>query len=143
MDSLMNPTPPTTEIVVCTTCSPANAPREEPRPGAQLLDALRRQAQSTTSPTTAVRLRGQACMSACSHACTIALQAAGKVTYLFGGLATDDQTAAEILACAQLHAASSDGDLPRQTRPERLRGAILARLPALGTTAQAPAADPP
>jgi predicted metal-binding protein len=36
-----------------------------------------------------------------------------------------------VLACAALHAASADGNLPRAQRPERLRGGILLRLPPL------------
>jgi predicted metal-binding protein len=33
-----------------------------------------------------------------------------------------------VIACAQLHRQSADGNLMRNTRPERLRGGILARL---------------
>jgi predicted metal-binding protein len=63
----------------------------------------------------------------------VTLQAPGKFTYYFGDLVADDTTAAEVLACAQQHAYSADGNLPRKERPERLRSGILARLPPLVT----------
>jgi predicted metal-binding protein len=76
-----------------------------------------------------------ACMSGCSRACTIALQAPGKYTYYIGDLLADEETAVQVLACAQLHARSVDGNLQRKDRPERLRSGILARLPPLGLAA--------
>ena len=69
----------------------------------------------------------------CSRACTIALHAPGKYTYYIGDLVADDTTAAQVLACAQLHAYSTDGNMQRKERPERLRSGILARLPPLAT----------
>ena len=50
-------------------------------------------------------------------------------TYLFGDLRPDEETAQHVLTCAALHATASDGNLPRNDRPERLRSGILARLP--------------
>lgn len=78
---------------------------------------------------TSVQVRGVACLSSCSRACSVALQAPGKYTYLFGGLVPDAQTAEHVLLCAGMHAAASNGDLPRSERPERLRSGIVARLP--------------
>ena len=71
-------------------------------------------------------------MSGCSRACTVTLQAHGKYTYYFGDLAPDADTAAQVIACAQLHLQSADGNLARNARPERLRSGILARLPPIG-----------
>lgn len=120
-----------TEVIICTTCRPANTPREHPPAGAALLEEVQAAAlASDEGPLAAgVQVRGFACMSGCSRACTVALQAPGKHSYLFGDLAADAETAAQVLACAQLHARSADGTLPRNERPERLRNGILARLP--------------
>jgi predicted metal-binding protein len=60
----------------------------------------------------------------------VALQAPGKTTYFFGDLPADETSAEQVLACAALHQASSDGFMAREARPERLREGILARLPA-------------
>lgn len=118
----------TTELIVCTTCRPAGADRNAPAAGQALLDAVLQAALA--QPDAGVAVRGIACLSGCSRACTVALQAPGKPTYVFGDLVADADTAAQALACARLHAASADGQLARNDRPERLRSGILVRLPA-------------
>jgi predicted metal-binding protein len=122
------PTGPLTELVVCTTCSPAGAPRDMPAAGERLLRQVVALATAAPMP---VQVRGVACLSGCSRACTIALQAPGKHSYVFGGLGGDPDTAAQVLACARQHAESPDGLLAWSARPERLRRGILARLPPL------------
>lgn len=118
------------EVLVCTTCRPAGASRAAPAAGQQLWEAVQA-AASIAPPPPGVRLRGYACLNSCSRACTVAYQALGKHSYCFGDLQPDAETAAQVLACAALHAASADGNLPRAQRPERLRGGILLRLPPL------------
>lgn len=119
-----------TEVLVCTTCRPAGASREAPAAGQLLWDAVQAAAAAARLPP-GVRARGFACLNSCSRACTVAFQAAGKHSYCFGDLHPDADTAAQVLACAALHAASEDGNLPRGERPERLRAGILLRLPPL------------
>lgn len=121
------PVTPVTEVIVCTTCRPAGASRELAAAGQILFDAVR--AQHGDASSSGLQLRGIACMSGCGRACTVALQAAGKPTYYFGDLVADAETARQVLACADLHAQSGDGALPRSQRPERLRSGILAKLP--------------
>lgn len=118
---------PTTEVIVCTTCRPPGASRDEPAAGALLFEAV--QAAQGRGAEPQVRVRGMACLSSCSRACSVAFQAPGKHTYLFGDLVPDAETAEHVLACAGLHAAASDGNLLRNERPARLRSGILARLP--------------
>ena len=118
----------TTEVPVCTTCRPVGARRGEPAAGQVLWEAVQ---AANAAPQAGVRLRAMACLNSCSRACTVALQAAGKHSYCFGDLQPDATTAAHVLACAALHAASTDGNLPRGERPERLRSGILLRLPPL------------
>lgn len=119
-----------TEVIVCTTCRPAGASREVPAAGAALLEAVQiAQLQDEQGAFDNVRVRGMECLSSCSHACTVAFQAPGKNTYLFGDLMPDEETAQHVLLCAALHASTSDGALLRNDRPERLRKGILAKLP--------------
>jgi predicted metal-binding protein len=132
-----------TELTVCTTCRPAGTSREEPAAGERLLQQMLALASfpqpGQTAVQTRVRVRGAACMSSCSRACTIALQAPGKHSYVFGDLAPDPDSgpdarpdlAAQILACAYQHAESPDGLLAWNARPERLRRGIVVRLPPL------------
>ena len=42
----------------------------------------------------------------------------------------EDACASDVLICAQLHEASADGFMARDTRPGLLREGILARIPA-------------
>lgn len=124
-----------TEIIVCTTCRPPGASRALPAAGQVLFEAVQDallHCELDTGEHEGLQVRGLACMSGCSRACTVALQAQGKYTYYFGDLAPDAETAAQVIACAQLHKHSADGNLARNARPERLRSGILARLPPLG-----------
>jgi predicted metal-binding protein len=121
-----------TEIIVCTTCRPPGASRELPAEGLALFEAVQDallNCELDTGEYKGLQVRGLACMSGCSRACTVTLQAQGKFTYYFGDLAPDAETASQVIACAQLHKQSADGNLVRNTRPERLRSGILARLP--------------
>lgn len=137
----MSTTSPITEVIVCTTCRPAGSSRDLPPAGQVLFDAVvaaqaRRTDIRAADPAlleaaARVQVRGIACMSGCSRACTVALQAVGKPTYYFGDLPADAESAVQVLACADLHAANADGALPRKERPERLQPGILAKLPAL------------
>ena len=129
LESPVRATAPVTEIIICTTCRPEGASRELPAAGQLLFDAV--SARHAESQSAQLQVRGIACMSGCSRACTIAYQAAGKPTYYFGDLLADAETAEQVLACGQLHAYNADGALLRSQRPERLRGGILAKLPPL------------
>ncbi|WP_353930814.1 DUF1636 family protein [Okeanomitos corallinicola TIOX110] len=70
------------------------------------------------------------CMSACSRSCVVAFASAGKLTYLFGDLPTEN-CAEAILECASKYYSRTDGVLPWSERPEPLKNGILARIPTL------------
>jgi predicted metal-binding protein len=124
---------PTTELLVCTTCRPTDAPREGQAAGQTLFEHLEAALAFSDEPSAASvpRLRGIACLGACSRSCSVALQAPGKTCYVFGGLAPDDDSVQAVLSVAQQHAASTDGVLAWAERPQRLRRGLIARLPAL------------
>ncbi len=122
-----------THIIVCTTCRVNGTSREEPADGLGLFDAVQAAlwaAEAEDGAPLNLQLREQRCMSGCNRACTLALQGAGKWTYYWGDLAPDADTAAAVLACARMHLHSADGVLDWQSRPERLKSGVLARLPA-------------
>lgn len=116
----------TTEVLVCISCRPADRQRDLPRPGRHLFEAVKNIVLRDDLP---FPIRGVECMSGCRRACTVALQAPGKMSYFFGDLTADDTSAKQVLVCAALHQATADGLMARETRPERLREGILARLP--------------
>jgi len=119
----------TTELIVCTTCRRPGQDRALP-PDGEALWAEVEAAHAFMDNPMGLRVRGTACLSACGRSCAVAFQAAGKTTYVFGELSPDAETAQQLLACGRLHAHSPDGVLDRNTRPERLRNGIVARLPA-------------
>lgn len=128
-----------THITVCTTCRASSTSREQRADGLNLFDAVQEAlwaAETEVGAALNVQLRGQACMSGCNRACTLAVQSAGKWTYYWGDLAPDAQTAEQVVACALMHQRSTDGELQWKSRPERLKSGVLARIPA---TATAPA----
>lgn len=118
----MNPT----ELLVCTTCRPGDWPRDGEAAGELLHEAV--QVALMDAPQPALRLRGIACLAACGRGCTAALQAGGKLTYLFGDLPPDAESAAQLLTVAAQHQAQADGQLPWADRPERLKRGLIARL---------------
>lgn len=121
-----------TELIICTSCRPAGATRDVPTPGEQLLEAVQvAQLQDDDGRYARVRVRGVDCLSVCNRVCSVAVQAAGKHSYVFGDLAHDDTTAGQLLDCALLHTRSADGLLMRNERPEKVRSGLLVRLPPL------------
>lgn len=124
------PTATTTDVIVCTTCRPAGASRELPADGELLFEAVQTaQLEDDTGAWAQVRVRGVACLSSCGRACSVAFQAPGKHTFVFGDLKPDEETARHVLECGAMHARASDGMLNRNERPARLKSGIVARLP--------------
>lgn len=119
-----------TELIICTTCRPADHPREQRAAGEILLEAVQaEQAFGDRPEWAAVRVRGVACTAGCARACTVALQAPGKHSYQFGDLSAAADTARQLLDCAVLHQQTPEGALARDARPPLLRNGLLCRLP--------------
>lgn len=117
-----------TELIVCTTCRRPGQDRAQAPDGEALLFEVEAVHAFMAEPS-GLRVRGVACMGACSRSCAVAFQAPGKTSYVFGELTPDAETAQQVLACGRLHANSADGMLERNARPERLRNGIVVRLP--------------
>ena len=135
---------PDTHITVCTTCRAPGTSREQRADGLSLFDAVQEalwaaesESESEGGAALAVQLGGQACMSGCNRACTLAVQSAGKWTYYWGDLVPDADTAAQVVTCARMHQRSTDGELPWKDRPERLKNGVLARISAVTVAALA------
>ena len=79
-------------------------------------------------------VEGIACMAGCARPLTVAFQAAGKASYLFGSI--DRQTdAAELLEFAKLYASLADGWCNSGQRPAGLAAKTLARIPGSNSAA--------
>jgi len=114
-------------VTVCTDCRRRG---ETCRPGLDLLhrltDSLHRLGADTGSD---FMVAGTVCMAGCDRPCTIAFQASGKVTYLFGDVQPDTDLEA-LVDFADLYLRMPDGMTREAERPAGLRGKTLARIPA-------------
>jgi predicted metal-binding protein len=123
-----------TTLFVCVTCrGQATSPvqSEEPRPGARLLAAINavpgeRREGLTIEPVE--------CLSNCNRACTVAVTAPGKWTYVLGAL-DPDLHANDVLAFARLHRAHEAGLPAWRERPEYVRKNTISRVPPLPSRA--------
>jgi predicted metal-binding protein len=121
----------TPTIHVCVTCRSAADPDEAARPGARLLEGLRRVAGERAAPVEIVPVE---CLSVCKRPCTVGFSAPGKWTYVYGDL--PPETSAEtIIAGAALYAEAPDGIIPWKQRPDALKKGVVARIPPLPTRA--------
>jgi predicted metal-binding protein len=115
---------------VCTTCRPPGTDPALPRDGAKLyglIEALHRDWPDRHR----VGLNPVECMSGCDRACTVAVSADGKPSYLFGDKRPDIETAQAALDLAAQYLASETGVLPRKDRPAPFVRGVLANIPAI------------
>ncbi|GAN68447.1 DUF1636 domain-containing protein [Acetobacter orleanensis] len=112
-------------LYVCTTCRRGGPSMEHP-PGAQLLDRLHTVLEDSPQ---SITLRPVACLAACDHGCTASISMPGRWTWLLGNLGPEK--AEDLLAYAQLYAASAKGTVMPSRRPASLSDMILGRVPAI------------
>jgi predicted metal-binding protein len=112
---------------VCITCRHADAPEDEPRPGARLHRALSA-ALARDGSDAPLRILPVECLSVCKRPCTVAVSSAGRWTYVYGDL--DPETGAQtILDGVSRYAATPDGIVPWRERPLEFRKGVVARIP--------------
>ncbi|MGF1604301.1 MAG: DUF1636 family protein [Thermosynechococcaceae cyanobacterium] len=116
-------------LFVCRSCAFSHTQRDYvgQRGGYHLLNSLQRLQEQWPLPP-GFKIEAVDCLSACDRPCTIALAATGKSTLMFGDL-QPFHSAAPILQLAHQYYSSSDGIIPRNSRPDALKKGILARIP--------------
>lgn len=119
------PSPEPTTVLVCVNCRAEGEPDGDTRAGRRLHDALATAASGRDD----LRVVPVECLSVCRRPVTIGFVAPAKWTYLYGDFAPE--TAADILACADLYAAAPDGLIPWKSRPAALKKGVVARIPPL------------
>jgi predicted metal-binding protein len=118
-------------IAVCTKCGRRSD--DSPGAGELLLKRLRDAMASPPLPEgsfAAFTVVDVACMAGCARPCTVAFQAEGKASYLFGDIVPETDVAA-LVAFAGQYARLADGWCSASSRPPALVNKTLARLPAL------------
>jgi len=116
----------THRIIVCSLCRESVTGL---RSGEELCADLRSRLSAYDDPLPAYAIETVDCMAGCARPLTVAFQADGKASYLFGSIdrATD---AAALVEFARLYASLADGWCNSGQRPARLAGKTLARIPA-------------
>ena len=118
-------------IIVCTLC---RDPATGVRSGEDLCADLAARLKTHDEPALALRyaVEGVACMAGCERPLTVAFQADGKASYLFGSIDARAD-AADLIEFARLYSSLADGWCNSGQRPVGLAGKTLARIPARGT----------
>ncbi|MER9305863.1 DUF1636 family protein [Mesorhizobium sp. M0293] len=124
---------PIHRIIVCTLC------RDVPtgiRSGEGLSADLRSRLSVHCEPAVAhgFAVEGVDCMAGCARPLTVAFQAQGKATYLFGSIDAQADVG-DLVRFAGLYASLADGWRNSGQRPAGLAGKTLARIPAPGNLA--------
>jgi predicted metal-binding protein len=124
----------TTTVFVCISCGPnlteaGAAPTADgtEKPGASLVAALR----ARLAPDAGLIIEPVECLAVCKRACTVALKADGKWTYIVGDL-DPARHVDEILAAATAYDRSDNGIVAWRERPQTFRKGVIARVPPIG-----------
>lgn len=110
-------------LFVCVTCRREGEPPAEPRPGARLHAALKERAPD-------LEIVPVECLSNCTRACSAAVSAPGKWTYVIGDL-DPERNVDDMLAFVRAHGEAADGLTPWRERPVHIRQHTIARVPPL------------
>jgi len=108
-------------LFVCVTCRREGDPPAVPRPGARLHAVLK--ARAPELDVVAVE-----CLSNCTRACSAAVAAPGKWTYVIGDL-DPERNVDDMLAFTRAHTEAADGLTPWRERPVHVRQHTIARVP--------------
>jgi predicted metal-binding protein len=124
-------------VVACNTCRVSAEAREDAqgvRGGARLVAALRA-VQASDPRYESVAVQEMPCLFACADHCTVHIRAPGKVGYVLGRFAPDEESARAILDYAVHHAASDEGRVPFRDWPQGVKGHFIVRVPPPGFVA--------
>lgn len=134
----LKPVAPCPAVVVCNTCRRSAGQRSDADgvTGGALLVAALRNVREGDPRYAAVAIQEMPCLFACQDFCTIHLRAPGKIGYVLGRFAPDDESAGAILDYALRYADSEIGQVPYRDWPEGVKGHFIARTPPEGFVAE-------
>lgn len=76
---------------------------------------------------TDIKTRRVSCLMGCERSCNISIQAENKLAYTLGSFAPEIDAAEGIVAYAQAHAESTNGQVPYRQWPEAVKGHFVTR----------------
>ena len=135
---MLTPVNPGPAVVACNTCRHSAGARSDSEGvpgGARLVTALRA-VKASDARYDGVAIQEMPCLFACSEFCTVHLRAPGKVSYVLGRFAPDEEAARAILDYAVHYSASEHGRVPYRDWPEGVKGHFITRSPPEGFVAE-------
>lgn len=118
-----------TVITVCITCRRGEAREDRTLPPCG--EAMLALVEDSAAEAEAVTVRGTACLMGCDHGCNVAISAPGKMSYVLGSFAPEQESAEALVAYAALHAESEEGVVAYKQWPSGVKGHVVARVPPL------------
>ncbi|MBB5710944.1 DUF1636 domain-containing protein [Sphingomonas xinjiangensis] len=121
-------------IVACNSCrfSAADKDDGEGRRGGALMVAALRAIQASDPGYAELKVEEMPCLFACTEFCTVHLRGAGKVGYVMGRFAPEEDAARAILDYAVHYSASEVGQVPYKAWPDGVKGHFIVRTPPAG-----------
>ncbi len=118
-------------IYVCETCrfSEAEALNEHGQSGGQVLHDKIASLAADSPYADAFEIRTTRCLMGCDHHCNLHFRAAGKICYVTGGFAPNDESAGAIVDYFEKYLQSETGQVPYKTWPQGIKGHFIARVP--------------
>ena len=73
--------------------------------------------------------RRHSCLMGCDHGCNVTIQDNKKLSYVLGNFKPTSEDAEAIILYANLHANSTNGQVPYREWPKAIKGHFVARIP--------------
>ena len=73
--------------------------------------------------------RRHSCLMGCDHGCNVPIQDNKKLSYVLGNFKPTSEDAEAIILYANLHANSTNGQVPYREWPQAIKGHFVARIP--------------
>ena len=73
--------------------------------------------------------RRHSCLMGCDHGCNVTIQDNKKLSYVLGNFKPTSEDAEAIILYANLHANSTNGQVPYREWPQEIKGHFVARIP--------------
>ena len=131
---MLRPVEPGASVVVCSTCRLSAEQREDGagrRGGALLVQAMQK-IRDGDPAYAGIAVQDMPCLFACQRHCTVHVRGTGKVGYVLGDFAPDEDAARAILDYAVRHAESDEGVVRYADWPQGVKGHFIVRTPPEG-----------
>ncbi len=97
--------------------------------GARLVERMERALADAPDLAGTVRLRRQRCLMSCRRACSVAVRAPERMSYVLGDFPPDEASVETLVAYLRAYAATPDGLVPFKQWPQGVKGRFVSRMP--------------